>query len=658
MKIAFHNIFGEMKNAEQETLMRLNYVFSSQGHELVIIDRNGYVINDCADKGSYVEGIHIDFMCTCNALEFALVTLPDVFCVFFHWVPVGFLPNSQSLLLMKTFNLYDHYVYCNEPEIITRDCRIPVENMAFVGPSVPVEFAIKPRLQQRRKLFYVGVNVERALANMRYGELLKELDDTGNLEIYGPKEVYGMANLWAGFESYQGEIPFDGRTILGKINQAGVCLALNSPMHNDANAVTNRTYEAAAAGAVIISDDNEFVHNYFGDSVFYIERDLSEKEASAKILKILDWVNKNPKEAYDMACRSQQVFIEHLTLDKMVTDFLESTKNAIVKVHNMALQTDLIDAICFIDEAEDYPRILSQIKHQFYQNLHLIFVAMPEVYKKLEISVSHDFIPADKEFKGRSFLKVMKHLQGKYFLFIDRYSILHARHIYKNHEVISGREELFAYSGCYMKTSVSGAKKYIVLNNKPIMRDEFLLFSNASSENTDWHYRDQQCFFLETIFSRSAAIFDRNILELTTEEELSTISDAIHYYLACCSLIKKNQLGRFTNALTTGYQGNCTEEIEKTVFGRSRKHWMTNGRSAKTYIKEMNEVFYKYTFESNPVNILPRNFAGEITWYNEIPVPAQPPIPEVLSKKRKLVRLIKKCIPRRVKDFIKKIVFA
>lgn len=655
MRIAFYNIFGEMKNAEQETLMRLNYVFSKQGHELLIVNRNGYVVSECADKGSYVENIHIDFMFTYNTLDFALATFPDVFSVFCHWSPIGFVANFQSILSIKMFNLYDHFACFYEQDVFRRTAQISTGNIVPMGSSVPKDYIMPSRKQKERKLFYVGVNFERALRNMRYGELLKELDGTGILEIYGPRKVYGRVNLWSGFDSYQGEIPFDGRTIIEKINQAGVCLALNSPMHNDADAVSNRTFEAAAAGAVIISDDNKFVHNYFGDSVFYIERDLSEKEASKKILKILDWVNKNPKEAYDMACRSQQVFIEHLTLDKMVTNFVENTKDAIAKVQNVALQTDVIDIICFIDEVEDYPKILSQIEHQFYQNLHLIFVALPEVYKKLEISVAHDFIPADKEFKGRSFLRASECLQGRYFMFVDRYSILHARHIYKNHEIISEREELFAYSGCYMKTSAVGLKKYIVLNNKPILRDEFLLFSNVSNENIDWYYRDRQCFFIETIFSRSAAIFDREILELTTEEELSTISGAIHYYLACCSLIKKNQLGRFTNALTTGYQGNCTEEIEKTVFGKSRKHWISNGRSAKTYIKEMNEIFYKYTFESNPSSILPRNFSGEITWYDEIPSTSTY---QSISNKRKFVRMLKKFIPRRVKDFIKKIIFA
>ncbi len=652
-KIGFYNILGEPKNGEMEALMRLKYSFAKLKTPIMVIDRGGYILSPENKKGQYIEDVPVDFIFTCDTLDFALSVLPDVPAVFMHWAPLSFMANFQALAMLKGFSMYDCFSCSSEKEIFSRDCRLPVENMALIGPSVPQDFAVKPQFQKNRKLFYVGINFERVLTKMRYGTLLKALDDTNKLEIYGPKKVYGTKNLWAGFQSYQGEIPFDGRTIMEKINQAGVCLALNSPMHNDANAVTSRTYEAAAAGAVIISDDNEFVHQYFGDSVFYIERELSEKEASEKILNILDWVNEHPEEAYEMACRSQQVFFDHLTLDKMVSDFVDSTEKAIAKVHDKSLQTDVIDVLCFLDETEDYARIMGQLNKQYYQNLHLIFVGKQALYDGLRIDVPHDFVAMEDEYKGRAFVKAKELLRGKYFMFMDKHSVLHARHIYKNHEVISNREELFAYSGSYLKTAIPGEKQYIVLNNKPIVWDEFLLFSNASSENVDWKIRDKQSFWIETIFSRSAVLFDRSILEFVQADELSFISEAVHYYLACCSLIKAGKLGRFTHALTTGYKGNSVEEMEKVVFADSRKHWLSNGRSAKTYIKEMNEIFFKYTFESNPTNILLRNMAGEITWYNETPKSEAS-----ISIKRKFVRVLKKFTPKYIKEFIKKCVYA
>jgi hypothetical protein len=176
--------------------------------------------------------------------------------------------------------------------------------------------------QARRKLFYAGINFERAIGSMRYGKLLKTLDEASLLDIYGPKKVYNRSNLWAGFRNYHGEIPFDGRSILKRIHEAGVCLALNSPMHNDAEVVTSRIYEGAAAGAVIISDDNTFVRTHFGNSVFYVQPNIDEVKASENILEILDWINQHPDEAYEMACRAQKVFLEELTLDTMVENLL------------------------------------------------------------------------------------------------------------------------------------------------------------------------------------------------------------------------------------------------------------------------------------------------------------------------------------------------
>lgn len=662
MRVAFYNIFGEMKNAEQETLMRLKYVFEKQGHELLVIDRDGYVINQCREKGMHVEDARIDFLFTYNTTDFSQVVIPDAYSVFAHWSPIGFVANFQAILELKMLNSYDYFSCTYERDIFNRFAQIRCSAPAFFGSSVPADFAVSPERREKRKLFYVGVNFERALDKMRYGTLLSELDQTGDLEIYGPKKVYGRNNLWAGFDSYCGEIPFDGKSIIKKISQAGICLALNSPMHNDADAVSNRTYEAAAAGAVIISDENDFVRKYFGDSVFYLERGLSEEDTSERIKELLAWINNHPQEAYEMACQSQQAFLEHLTLDKMTTDFMEKTSEAIAQANDRMQQPDIIDIICFADTASDIRDICKQLRRQYYQNLHLVIVSKKEdICHMVDIPYPYDFVQSARENKGECFAKSIPLLRGNFFMFMDKESVMHMRHICKNHDVLCSRGELFSYSGCYLRKSSRVGEKYIVMNNKPILRNEFLLFSTASNENVDWHFRDAQTFYIETIFSRSAALFKKEILKYADTDELKIISDNVHMYLSCCSIIKANRLGRFTYALTTGYWGDSVAEAERRIFAYPRRHWYSNGRSAKTYIKEFNEVFFKYTFEADPKGILNRNFNGEITWYGEVQStsPSESEhLDQNISWKRKLVRRIKKMIPRRVKDFVKKCIYA
>lgn len=447
----------------------------------------------------------------------------------------------------------------------------------------------------------MGINLERAIKSMRYGQLFQKLDASQQIDIYGPQEVFGIKNTWAGFDCYRGEIPFDGQTIIEKINVAGICLALNSPIHNESGAVSNRIFEAAAAGAVIISDDNQFVHKYFGDTVFYVNSQADEDEAAAEILRIIDWVNSHPDEAYSMACQAQKIFVEQLNLDDMLHRWLIGVQTQKKAIQGPVEQPDIIDVICFVDAPEDYQTIAEQLSRQYYQNLHLIIVAETEVYDVLgsNIPYSHDLVRKTADFKGESFTEAIPKLRGKYFMFMDKFSVLHKRHITKNHHTIKGSNELFVYSGCYLKSIEGDAvgKRYATLNSQKILRDEFLAFANLNHDN--WEYKDQQYFFIETIFSRSAGLFKRDILRYADAEEMGQLSNNVHYYLACCSLIKAHMLGRFTYAMTTGYMGKSLEEVNQKVF-HHRKYWHQNRRSAKTYIREMNEIFFKYTFETTP----------------------------------------------------------
>ena len=607
MKIAFYNIFGEMKNAEQETLVRLEYCFKKLGHTLVVADRNGFIISCGSDNGKYIEDINPDFMFTYNNLELAISTFPDVFTVFFHWSPLGFVANFQTLLEIKAFNIYDTFAGIYERDVFEKVSNISTYKIPYIGSSVPVDFAIPARKHTDRKLFYVGVNFERALIKMRYEELFRNLDISNKIEIYGPRKVYGVSNLWADFKCYKGEIPFDGRSILRKINQAGICLALNSPMHNDAGAVSNRTYEAAAAGALIISDDNKFVHKYFRDSVFYIDNNISEAENSKKIIEILEWANRNPDEAYEMASESNKIFKKELALDKMVEDTVSAVREIKSEISNIK-HDDIIDVICFAYSQTECDRIYYEIERQFYKNLHLIFISD----RNLKLKNNDVFIKTNLNFKGKAFFDNIHLLKGKYFIFVDTHTVMHQRHIYKNYDVLRRSNALFSYSGCYLKNN-SG---YKTLSSSPILRDEFLLFSKTYG--LDWYKQDLQLFLIETIFSRSCALFKKDILNLIDKDELSNISDNVHYYLACCSIIKASKLGRFSYTCTTGYKASSVQEVSEKVFSASRKYWNSNCRSAKTYIKEMNEAFFKYTFETTPGFISSRTENGEKLYFSDL----------------------------------------
>src|SRR5699024_463960 len=118
--------------------------------------------------------------------------------------------------------------------------------------------------------------------------------------------------------------PFDGFSILKEINQCGVCLVLSSDIHRRAGSATNRTYEACAAGAVIISDDNSFMLEHFGDAALFINYNKNNPEDTFRqIMEKYDWIVTHPDEALALAKRAQEIFLQKFTLDMQLNQIIE-----------------------------------------------------------------------------------------------------------------------------------------------------------------------------------------------------------------------------------------------------------------------------------------------------------------------------------------------
>ena len=71
-------------------------------------------------------------------------------------------------------------------------------------------------------LFYCGINWERLSDKKgRHDDMFEQLDQAGFMKLYGPRSFEGK-KLWDGFKSYRGEIPFDGISVIEKINDCGI----------------------------------------------------------------------------------------------------------------------------------------------------------------------------------------------------------------------------------------------------------------------------------------------------------------------------------------------------------------------------------------------------------------------------------------------------
>ncbi len=164
------------------------------------------------------------------------------------------------------------------------------------------------------KLFYCGANCDPLRTSKPYHDCLRMLDETGFMNVYGGE---GMKN-W-NLRSYKGELPYDGKSITNAIKEAGIALVLHAQEHLENELITNRIFEAAAAGSVIISDRHGFIMREFKDSVLYIDIDKDKKlpsdEMFRQIYTHMVWVLEHPVEAEKLARKAHSIFSAKFTLE-------------------------------------------------------------------------------------------------------------------------------------------------------------------------------------------------------------------------------------------------------------------------------------------------------------------------------------------------------
>jgi hypothetical protein len=179
---------------------------------------------------------------------------------------------------------------------------------------VPTVLKSEYKPLEPKKLFYCGTNWDALRTSKPYQDCLRMLDETGLMDVYGTES---MKN-WH-LKCYKGELPYDGKSLISGIREAGVSLVLHSQEHLDYEVVAGRIFEAAAAGAVIISDRHGFIMREFQDSVLYIDIDkdkkLSADEMFRQIYTHLIWVVEHPVEAEKLARKAHSIFSAKFTLE-------------------------------------------------------------------------------------------------------------------------------------------------------------------------------------------------------------------------------------------------------------------------------------------------------------------------------------------------------
>lgn len=148
------------------------------------------------------------------------------------------------------------------------------------------------------------------LVDPKFKKLYKLLSETGQAVFYGRSRNEDIIS-----EGYRGPIPFDGVSTIEILQKHGIVFVFHSDIHIAECIPSSRIFEATAASAVIISDENPFVKQHFGDTVFYIDTSLSSESICDQILQHLRTIHQNPKVALEMAEKAHKIFIDNFTME-------------------------------------------------------------------------------------------------------------------------------------------------------------------------------------------------------------------------------------------------------------------------------------------------------------------------------------------------------
>lgn len=343
LKIGVIKNFQGEATAEHECIERIRLAGTQIGVDVRVLDVEGVPI----DGRPLEDPSELTFALS---IHFEAPKLFDAFVYHALWNPLEFLVGLGWSYRQVCSNLlsYDGYLSC-ESDWADAHARLLLRSksrpgLAAQAPIAPAELEfphlfhslaepiLAPRAMKRR-FFYCGINWDLLCGRKhRFHRILKSLDAAGESDFYGPERLKGGIRPWKGFACYRGSVPFDGLTLIHRAAEAGLVLAFSSDDHRDSGLMSNRLFEACAAGALIVTDENRWTRRFFGNSVFHVDLREGDDRVTRRLFEISDWANTHPEEAAEMARASQKIFLERFELKGLLRSLIGSHSGRVGKL--------------------------------------------------------------------------------------------------------------------------------------------------------------------------------------------------------------------------------------------------------------------------------------------------------------------------------------
>ncbi|MHC1724269.1 MAG: glycosyltransferase [Aminipila sp.] len=527
--IGIINPWPEDVSAEAEVITRLKRTAEENGIECVLLDNYGRILNDSQKPTKkFVDEESLKFVITTH---YECTKLLNTFYYLPLWNPPEIPLNQEDYATRITnlfrmnddFLIYDKGGMSNHLRAMLVDNNRTLEGVSALTASFPASSAMAPK-QKKPIMFYCGMNWEVMFKGPgRHEGLFKLLDNTKKIEFYGPERVdaWGGLKPWDGYRCYKGMIPFDGFSIIERINECGVCLVLSSDTHRRAGSATNRLYEACAAGAVIISDDNEFVQEHFSDAALFIDFNKNNPtDTFRQIMEKYDWILTHPDEALTLAKRAQEIYLNDYSLDKQLKQIIRNhpLRMKQVKEDLYAQNQEGKVLVTYVLDTQDekiakrwMDVVIRNIHGQVYGNIELA-VAADEKISKIIKEYCYEKVACTNIFSLKLFDKkgtrsmtdgeAIRHLQSSvryiYYINTTEKEYWFFDHITSLVRAISDNDCLGAYSGACFE-GADGCRRvnfferlnanhlyYMREPNKPLSAGQFMFHANANNHLPDY----------------------------------------------------------------------------------------------------------------------------------------------------------------------------
>lgn len=565
-------------SAESEVVARINRSAKEAGIKCTLLSDWGHILREDDQKktNEFVNAADLDFMFTTHYLT------PKVMDSFYYhtlWNPPEIPLNlgeynqyiTNNYLMNDDYLTYDMGGMRNHLMTMLMNKPRSIERTSMLTASFPESAMLEPKLNDP-KMFYCGMNWDKLVNNQnRHEGLFKLLDETGKVKFFGPDVMknWGGMRPWEGYRCYQYPIPWDGFSILDEINTCGVCLVISSDIHRRAGAVTNRAYEACAAGAVIISDNNEFMQKYFADAALFIYYNRNDpQDTFNQIMEKYNWVISHREEALAMVKKAQQIFREKFALDKQLLHIVSNHSERFFSIANDLFAKDdskrvlVTYVLNSIDEEEISKKlsiVIKNVKRQYYMNIKLVIATDQRSEMFVNKYLCINYPDAESEIMelfdkkgircmtdGQAIRKIQQSFTYDYYVNMSAREIWFYDHVTTLVRTIEDEESYGAYSG----------RAFLDSEDRYTRTDWFNVFSDAELSSVS-DVRVGECPG-EFMFTKAAEQYLPDFV-------FDSLDGLEHYAYANILQIKHNLPVAFSKRMTDVDNGDVSDD-RKTVI--------------------------------------------------------------------------------------------